>query len=249
MTFAALGYAELLLIAATALGAQVVGGLAGYGTGLIMPLVLVPLIGAEAVVPVIALASLITNPTRVAAFRAALDCRKAAIVTLTALPTVGLGAWAFTWLSGRGASILIGLMLVVLVPLRRGLKQRAFRLSEPGLGITGLGFGFVMGGTTGSGVVLLSMLMAAGLTGSQVIATDAAISFLLGIVKTGVFAGAGALPPSLWLLALLIGLMATPGTLLAKWLAQRFSAHIHDLIIEVAIMAGAVILIAQAVGG
>ena len=40
---------QLVLIAVTALGAQIVGGIAGYGTGLLMPLVLVPLIGAEAV--------------------------------------------------------------------------------------------------------------------------------------------------------------------------------------------------------
>ena len=54
--------AQLALVAVTALAAQVIGGLAGYGTGLLMPLVLVPLIGAQAVVPVIGLSAIIPMP-------------------------------------------------------------------------------------------------------------------------------------------------------------------------------------------
>jgi hypothetical protein len=40
---------------------------------------------------------------------------------------------------------------------------------------------------TGSGVVLLSILLAAGLQGPAVIATDAGISLVLGIAKTLIF--------------------------------------------------------------
>ena len=47
-----------------------VGGLAGYGTGALMPLVLVPLIGAEPVVPIIAISSIFTNLSRFVAFSA-----------------------------------------------------------------------------------------------------------------------------------------------------------------------------------
>jgi hypothetical protein len=48
--FADISWLQLLLVACVALLASVVGGLAGYGTGALMPLVLVPLIGAEPVV-------------------------------------------------------------------------------------------------------------------------------------------------------------------------------------------------------
>ena len=50
--FADISLAQLALVACVALIASVVGGLAGYGTGALMPLVLVPLIGAEPVVPI-----------------------------------------------------------------------------------------------------------------------------------------------------------------------------------------------------
>src|SRR5437899_12703923 len=55
--FADISLLQLLLVAGVALFAAVVGGLAGYGTGALMPLVLVPLIGAEPVVPIIAISS------------------------------------------------------------------------------------------------------------------------------------------------------------------------------------------------
>lgn len=237
--------AQLLLVGVTALGAQVIGGLAGYGTGLLMPLVLVPLIGAHAVVPVIGLSAIITNATRVLAFRSGLDPRKTLIVTMVALPTTALGAHAYALLSDRGAAILIGGMLIVLVPLRRLAVRFRLQLDEKGLAVGAAGYGFLVGGTTGSGVLLISLLMGAGLTGMQVIATDAAISFLLGFVKTGVFVHAGALPAPLWVLALLIGAMATPGALIAKWLAMRMSARLHEGILDAAVIAGGLMLLVR----
>ena len=65
--FADISLLQLLLVAAVALFAAVVGGLAGYGTGALMPLVLVPLIGAEPVVPIIAISSIFANCGRAAA--------------------------------------------------------------------------------------------------------------------------------------------------------------------------------------
>jgi hypothetical protein len=69
--FADISLAQLLLVACVALFAAVVGGLAGYGTGALMPLVLVPLIGAEPVVPIIAISAVFTNLSRFSAMSTA----------------------------------------------------------------------------------------------------------------------------------------------------------------------------------
>ena len=58
---------DYALIAGTAFVASVIGGVAGYGTGLLMPLVLVPIIGPAAVVPVISVSALFTNSGRILA--------------------------------------------------------------------------------------------------------------------------------------------------------------------------------------
>ena len=101
--FADISLAQLALIAGMALIASMIGGVAGYGTGALMPLVLVPIVGAEPVVPIIAMSALFTNTGRIAAFRRLIDWRRALIVLVAAVPTCVLGAWGYTLLTGKGA--------------------------------------------------------------------------------------------------------------------------------------------------
>ena len=68
---------QLIPVAAVALFASIVGGVSGYGTGALMPLVLVPLVGAEPVVPIIAISAMFTNSSRVVAFVQYADWRRA----------------------------------------------------------------------------------------------------------------------------------------------------------------------------
>src|SRR5262245_62942362 len=67
--FADISFWQLIPVAALALFASGVGGVSGYGTGAPMPLVLVPLVGADPVVPIIPISALFTNSTPVFAFR------------------------------------------------------------------------------------------------------------------------------------------------------------------------------------
>ncbi|WP_229426647.1 sulfite exporter TauE/SafE family protein [Microvirga alba] len=234
---------QYVLVAVCALSAGTLGGIAGYGTGLLMPLVLTPIVGAEVVVPIIGVSSILTNASRVAAFRKEIDYRRAWLIGALALPTCMLGAYGYTFLSGKGAALVIGTFLILMVPIRLILKRLRTRLAGSGLAAAGAGYGLLVGGTAGSGVVLLSILMAAGLNGRAVVATDAIISLGLGVAKTGAFHAFGALPPSAWIMALIVGLSATPGAFIAKRLTQALPIHIHNAILDAAIICGGVILI------
>jgi uncharacterized protein len=229
-----------LAVACVSFAASVVGGLAGYGTGLLLPLALVPTIGPEPVVPVIGITALFTNGGRVAAFWRHIDPRRALRIFLVAVPCTMFGAAFYTFLSGRGVSILLGLTLLAMVPLRRILARSRLVLGDGGLIPAAAAYGALAGGTTGSGVVLISILMASGLHGSAVIATDAVISIGIGIVKTLTFGVAGALDAPLVVFAVLVGLASFPGGFAARWLASRLSVHMHDSILDGAVAAGAV---------
>lgn len=234
---------QLLMVAIAAFGASLVGGVTGYGTGLLLPPVLVPLIGAEAVVPVIALASLLTNAGRVAAFWEHLDRQMALRITLIALPTTVLGALGYTLLSGKAAMILIGVVLLILIPLRRTARRMQLTLGPRGVGVAALVYGVVVGGTAGSGVMLLTILLSTGLTGTAVIATDAAISIILGIAKTGTFFTAGAFNLQLVMIALMIGAAAFPGAFVAKKLALALKGETHIIILDAAVALGGIFLL------
>lgn len=143
--FADVSLAQLVLVGCVALFASVVGGFAGYGTGALMPLVLVPLIGAEPVVPIIAISSIFTNFSRFIAFIRYADRRRALIVIAAACVTTALGAYGYTRLTGAGAALVIGTMLILSVPLRRLAKRRDIRIGDGGLAISSVGYGVVVG--------------------------------------------------------------------------------------------------------
>jgi uncharacterized membrane protein YfcA len=243
---AALSPLELAAVAGMALVASIVGGVAGYGTGALMPLVLVPIVGAEPVVPIIAISALMTNTSRAVAFRRLIDARRALIVLVGALPTCVLGAYGYTLLSSVGASLVIGAMLMASVPLRRFLKRRAVHVGNGGLAAVSVGYGVVVGGTVGAGIILLSLLMAAGLEGGAVIATDAAISIVMGIIKVSVFGIAGVVGAQVVALALLIGAIAFPGAFFAKTLVDRMPIHLHAAILDAVVLFGGAFLIFRA---
>jgi uncharacterized membrane protein YfcA len=244
--FADISVPQLALITAMALIASVVGGVAGYGTGALMPLVLVPIVGAEPVVPILSLSALFTNTSRAAAFWRLVDGRRALIVLVAAVPTCALGAWGYTMLSGKGAALVIGAMLVASVPLRRLMRRRGLALSSRGLAAASFGWGPLAGGTVGAGIILLSLLMAAGLEGAAVVATDAVISIGIGLAKFATFGLAGVVNAQVIAIALLIGGVALPGAFLAKALIGRLPLHVHTAILDAVVIGGGAVMIVNA---
>ncbi len=241
--FADISVPQLALITAMAFIASVVGGVAGYGTGALMPLVLVPIVGAEPVVPILSLSALLTNTSRAAAFWRLVDRRRALIVLVAAVPTCALGAWGYTMLTGKGAALVIGAMLMASVPLRRLMRMRGLALSSRGLAAASFGWGPLAGGTVGAGIILLSLLMAAGLEGAAVIATDAVISIGIGVAKTSVFGLAGAVGAREIAIALIMGAMAFPGAFLARALVERMPLHVHTAILDAVVIAGGAVML------
>jgi uncharacterized membrane protein YfcA len=244
--FADVSFAQLVLVGCVALFASVVGGLAGYGTGALMPLVLVPLIGAEPVVPIIAISSIFTNFSRFMAFVRHADRRRALIVVAACCLTTALGAYGYTRLTGAGAAMVIGAMLILSVPLRRLARRRDLKIGDTGLALGSVGYGVVVGGTTGAGVILLSLLMAAGLEGAAVIATDAVISVATSLIKISVFGLAGVVSAQVIAFAVLIGGIGLPGAFLARAFIERMPVHVHTAILDVAVIAGGAMMISTA---
>jgi uncharacterized membrane protein YfcA len=229
---------QLALIVAAALVASLVGGVSGYGSGALLPLVLVPIVGPEPVVPIIAISALFTNTSRAMAFHAAIDWRRTLIILAAAIPTCLLAAWGYTRLSGAGVMVVIGAMLIASVPVRRLLTRRGYRLGDAGLAVSAVGWGGIVGGTAGAGIILLSMLMAAGVAGAGVIATDAAISIVVSLMKIAVFGVAGVYSVKVVAIALLIGLVAFPGAFLARAIVRRLPLGVHTAILDCIVVLG-----------
>jgi hypothetical protein len=129
------------------------------------------------------------------------------------------------------------------VPLRRVLKNRGHHLGEKGLAVASAGWGILVGGTTGAGVILLSLLMATGLEGAAVIATDATVSIVVGAVKIAVLGLAGVVTPTVLAVGLLIGCIGFPCTFLAKLIVERLPVHVHTAMLDVVVIVGGTVMI------
>jgi uncharacterized membrane protein YfcA len=236
-----LGDAQLLqwlVVGVVAFAASILGGLAGYGTGLVLPVVLAPVVGVANVVPVMALAMVLNNGSRVAAFWRDVQWPHVRRVLLLGLPACVAGAYGYTLLDARWVALLIGLFLLASIPLRRALKRANYELGARGEVGAGAGFGFINGGMTGTGVLLISLLMAGGVQGAGLIATDATISVIMGLFKVAIFGGFDRLDASLAIAAVLIGLCTTPGAFVARRLLTLIPAGAHMLLMEAVVLIG-----------
>lgn len=239
--------AQLALACLVAFSVSILGGLAGYGTGLILPVFLVPVVGVGNVIPVMAVAMFFNNASRVGVFRNDIQWSHVRRILLLGLPACLAGAYSYTLLNSRWIALLLGIFLLLSVPLRRVFNRAQLQLSSSAEPVAGAFFGYVNGILPGAGVFLISILLHAGLTGTAVVATDAVVSVVMGFSKVVLFGSLAALDLRLGLTGLLIGVCTIPGAFIARALIRRMSVGIHVWIMELAVIIGAVTLLWRAV--
>ena len=228
----------LAAVAALAAGAAVISGMSGFGTGVILTAALVPLIGFKAVVPVMAVAGIVINAGRFWFYRERLDSRTLVLVLAASLPFLVLGTWIYSVLDVRALGTILGIAVLGSVPLRRILYARRIVIGRTGLALGSGIFGLATGVSTGTGVILVSLMLGAGLATPAVLATDAMVSIVLDIAKAALFQRFDLLDTAAFSTGLVIGVASIPGSALAAWLVARMGAHLHVLFMEGLILVG-----------
>ena len=228
----------LAAIAVLAIAAAVVSGMSGFGTGVILAAALLPLIGVKAVIPVLAVAGIIINAGRFWFYRGSLDRRTLALVLAASLPFLILGTWVYSVLDARALGTVLGLAVMASVPLRRFLHARQIVLGPVGLSVGSGIFGFATGIATGTGVILVSLLLGAGLATPAVLATDALVSIALDLCKAALFQRFDLLDTQAFFTGVVIGIATIPGSAIAAWLVGRIGARLHILFMEALIVGG-----------
>lgn len=234
---------ELALVAALGVFAAAVGGIGGFGTGAIITAALAPLIGVKALIPVMAVAGAIINAGRFWFYRKSLEPKTLVLVLVCALPFLVLGTWIYSVLDARAVGTVIGLAVIASIPLRRILTRKAMRVESRGLAIGSSVFGLASGLTTGTGVILVSLLLGAGLTGPAVLATDALVGIALDVCKSLLFRRFALLDTDAIVTGAVIGVATIPGSAIAAWLVTRMHAHLHVLFMESLVLLGGVSLL------
>jgi uncharacterized membrane protein YfcA len=234
---------ELAMVAAVGVVAAAIGGIGGFGSGAIITAALAPLIGVKALIPVMAVAGAFINAGRFWFYRKSVDWRTLLLVVSCAMPFLVLGTWIYSVMDSRAVGTVIGLAVIASIPLRRVLRRKAVQLETRGLAIGSGVFGLASGLTTGTGVILVSLLLGAGLTGPAVLATDAFVGVALDVCKALLFRKFALLEAEAIVTGVVIGVATIPGSAIAAWLVTRMHAHLHVLFMEGLVLLGGLSLL------
>src|SRR6185436_6497499 len=136
---------DYLILLAFGLFAGTLGGIVGTGSSLVMMPVLVTMFGSRQAIPIMALAAIMGNLGRVLAWRREIDWRACGAYCATAVPGAMLGARLLLAIPPGLAETALGVFFLALIPARRWLARRAFRISRTHLLVLGAPLGVLTG--------------------------------------------------------------------------------------------------------
>ena len=240
-----LSWLPVLLLA---LAAGTIGGLVGFGSSIMLTPALVRLVGPTEAVPIMAIAGLMANLSRVAVWWRVVDWRVVGAFSVTSLPMAALGAGTLVAIDANDIQLVLGLFFLAMIPIRRWLLAAGLRVGLAGMALVGAGVGFLSGLVTAVGPINTPFFLAYGLAKGAYISTEAMASALMGLVKSGVFRGLGALPMETFLSGLLVGGAITVGSWLSKRLMMKIEAHRFQLLMDGLLAVAAAVMIGGVIG-
>jgi uncharacterized membrane protein YfcA len=214
------------------LAAGILSGIIGTGASIMLLPVLVYQFGPRQAVPIMAIAALMANVAKVAAWWRAVDWRACAAYAAPGIPAAALGARTLLVLPPRVVDGALGAFFLVMIGARRWLRARRFQARLWHLAVAGAAIGFLTGIVLSTGPLSVPVFTAYGLTKGAFLSTEAMSSLALMVSKVATFRELGALPLPTILRGLVIGASVMAGSFVGKHLVQRMSATVFDHLLD-----------------
>lgn len=225
----------LIAILAIGLVAGTISGIIGTGSSIMLVPVLAYVYGPKEAVPIMAVAAVLGNLSRILAWWREVDVRAFAAYAVTGVPAAVLGARTMLALPPRAVDAAIGVFLLAMIPARHWLAANLIKLRLPHLAVAGAAIGFLTGIVASTGPASVPVFIGYGLIKGAFIGTEAASSLAVYMTKTLTFQGLGALPVQDILRGLIVGMSLMVGSFVAKpfllRLAPETFRHIMDALL------------------
>ena len=226
-----------LLVLTVGLIAGTISGIVGFGSSIMLMPVLVLSFGPREAVPIMAIAAIMANLSRVAVWWREVEWRAVGVYALTGVPGAALGARTLLVLPPRIVEAALALFFIAMIPLRRWLGARAFKLKLWHLAVVGAVIGFLTGIVVSTGPINAPFFLAYGLVKGAFLGTEAMSSLTVYVSKSLVFRGYGALPASAIVQGLIIGSSLTAGSFIARRFVLRLDADKFRLLMDALLLA------------
>lgn len=221
-----------LATAAVAFFASVLSGIAGFGGAMIFLPVLIYSYGVRASVPILTVAVLLGNASRVYFNRRELDLKLVAWFSAGSLPFAVLGSFVYVALPAFWIKKGIGLFLIASVLLRRIHKDFHLKNRRVFLPL-GVVTGFLSALMGGVGPVSSPFFLAYGLTKEAFVGTEALCAVGMHLVKSVAYNRLNVLNTRELLHGLAFGGVMSLGSYAAKKILERMSRHVFLILVEV----------------
>jgi uncharacterized membrane protein YfcA len=241
--------ATWIFILLAGLAAGCLSGVVGTGSSIMLLPVLVHVFGAKQAVPIMAIAAVMANLSRVLAWWREVEWKAVAAYSLTGVPAAALGARTLLALPANIVEMALGIFFLAMVPVRHLLMRLQWRAGLWHLAIAGAVIGFLTGVVLSTGPLSVPVFLAYGLVKGAFLATEAASSLFIYIGKVLTFREFGALPAEVILQGLLVGLSLMAGTFAGKALVLRMSAAAHGHVLDGLLVVSGLALLAAALTG
>jgi len=234
---------EYLVILAVGLVAGTLGGIVGFGSSIMLMPVLVIAFGPKHAVPIMAIAAVMANFSRIVVWWREVDWRACAAYSVTGVPAAALGAGTLVALPPHVIEVAIGIFFILMIPVRRWMAARRIRLNLWHMAAIGLVIGYVTGIVVSTGPITAPIFLAYGLVKGAFVGTEAAASLAVYLSKATTFRALGMLPADILVKGLITGSSLMIGAFLAKRIVLKMAPEQFRLLMDGLMLASGAVLI------
>lgn len=209
----------IVLISASFIAA-LISGAVGFGGALLLLPAVTACVGAETAVPVLTIAQLIGNLSRMAFGFKQIDWKSVRLFCLTALPLAALGAFGFSLFPKEIVTRCIGGVLILLVVLQM-LRKLKFKNSQRAMLAGGAVTGLLSGLAGSGGPIGAAAFLTLGLPPVAYVASEAATATAMHILKTIIYSKLVGLETSDLIMGLAMGAAMIAGTFAANRIIRK----------------------------
>ncbi len=226
------GPAGWAILLGGALVGSLVGGVAGFGAGIILLPLLAWVLGVRAAAPVLTVTMLLGNLARIWWSRGEIDRRVTLRFLAGAVPATALGAAFYAGAATDSLRWVMGGFLIATVPIRRLLMTRWVEIRLRHFPVLGAAIGVLSGVVVTTGPVLTPFFLAYGLRRGAFIATESVCTLGMHFTRAATFTRYSMLTWEALLVGGALGSVMFVGSWLGRRLLDRMTDRVFLAVIE-----------------
>jgi uncharacterized membrane protein YfcA len=235
---------ELILLAGAAMVASTLAAVTGFGGAAVLLPVLVAVFGVRDAIPILTVAQLIGNGSRVWFNRTELDLGVVRWFALGGIPAALLGGALFAAAPLSALTRILGVFLLLVVAWRHLRPGPLARLPKRSFALLGAVSSFLSALLGSVGPLMAPFFLAYGLVKGAYIGTEALATVVMHVTKLVAYGNAALLTGSSVTIGLILGPIMVAGSFTGKRIVDRLPERVFVGIIEgVLVVAGLIFLI------